>query len=272
MDDVEIYPAPVRDNLITVAAIGVLAFIATDIAHEVIGHGVGLILAGGRSGVLTTTRLIYAAQLPAPRWRIFDLGGPLGNLAWASLCLALQRIIRGAASRLRLFLWTTAMFSLFWEFGYLLKCAISGNGDGMALIDGLKPAALWRGLLFVAGLMLYRGAIRLLASELHFVVRLNDSRWRGRVSRLLWTIYLAGGLTACAGALFDPRGAAEIFNSAAMTSFIACAGLALVPRLFANYADRQSSSASIFRSVALTIFAGAALLFFVLVLGPGIRV
>ena len=42
-----------EDDLISVAAIGILAFISTDIAHEVVGHGIGLLIAGGRSGILT---------------------------------------------------------------------------------------------------------------------------------------------------------------------------------------------------------------------------
>lgn len=54
------------DDLISVAAIGILAFISTDIAHEVVGHGTGLLIAGGRSGILTTTRLIHESQLPNP--------------------------------------------------------------------------------------------------------------------------------------------------------------------------------------------------------------
>jgi serine/threonine protein kinase len=30
-------------------------------------------------------------------------------------------------------LWTSMSFSLFWEFGYLMKCGVTGHGDGMAL-------------------------------------------------------------------------------------------------------------------------------------------
>src|ERR1035437_1978782 len=120
-----------KDSLVTVAALGALAFIATDVAHEVVGHGLGLLLAGGRAFILTTTRLIYPTQLPAPFWRIFDLAGPIGNLSWAALCLGLQRLIPGAAPRWGLFLWAGSMFALFWEFGYLMKCGVSGQGDAM---------------------------------------------------------------------------------------------------------------------------------------------
>jgi hypothetical protein len=264
--------ASTQDNLATVAAIGVLAFIATDIAHEVVGHGIGLLLAGGRAGTLTTTKLIYPAQLPAPLWRIFDLGGPIGNLIWAALCLVLQRLIRGAAPGLRLFLWAGAMFALFWEFGYLIKCGLSGEGDAMALIEGLKPAGVWRAILFLAGLFLYRGAIRFLAADFHFVVRAAETKWQPRLRRILWTLYLAGGAAACAGAMLDPRGAGEILRSGAASSFVACLGLGLVPKFFPLYPDKSATSRDLVpRNISLVILATVAFLLFIFVLGPGIH-
>ena len=260
------------DDLVTVAAIAALAFVATDVAHEVVGHGVGFLLAGGRTGILTTTRLIADRQLPTPGWRIFDLGGPFGNLTWAGLCLAGQRLTRGAAPRWGLFLWASATFSLFWEFGYLMKCGVTGSGVGMALIEGLTPSWLWRGSLFLIGFLLYRGAIRLLASDLHFIFNGSEPASRSRVKLLLGTIYLAGGLTACAGAILDPRGPTEIVNSGVMTSFVACLGLCFVPIAFARRPHKAlPTSRSILRSVPLTALAVIVLLLFALALGRGIR-
>jgi hypothetical protein len=262
-----------KDDLATVIAIGVLAFIGADLAHEVVGHGIGLLLSGGRAGILTTTRLISDTPRPGQSWRIFDLGGPAGNLTWAGLCLVLQRFQRGAAPHRRLFLWASAMFSLFWEFGYLMKCGVTGSGDYMALITGLGPAGVWRAALFFAGLIPYRAAIRLLASDLHFVARSAEPSWRSRVTRVLWALYFAGGLAACSGAILDPRGPGEIFNSGALTSFVACLGLVFVPGYFASYPDKSLAvSDSTTRSAPITALAVIALLLFVLGLGPGIPV
>jgi hypothetical protein len=78
-----------RDDAWTVAAIAVLAFIAADVAHEVIGHGAGLRAVGGRACVLTTTRLIVADP-SGPRslgdlgGRVFSIGGPLGGAGEAA--------------------------------------------------------------------------------------------------------------------------------------------------------------------------------------------
>jgi hypothetical protein len=259
------------DDLITVAAIGVLAFISTDIAHEVVGHGIGLLIAGGRSGILTTTRLIYESHLPNPNWRIFDIGGPAGNLIWAGVCFLAQRLIRRAAPRLRLFLWTSMSFSLFWEFGYLMKCGVTGHGDGMALTEGLTPAWVWRALIFVVGLVLYRGAVSLTSSELHFVLSAKTPQWRSRVVRLLLTLCSAGGLIACAGPIFDPRGRIEMLNSGALSSFASWVGLFAVPFLFPLHSDKNLVADSPLRcSIPVILLAAAASVLFVAILGPGI--
>jgi hypothetical protein len=259
------------DDLITVAAIGILAFISTDIAHEVVGHGIGLLIAGGRSGILTTTRLIHEPSLPNPGWRIFDLGGPAGNLIWAGVCFLAQRLIRRAAPELRLFLWTSMSFSLLWEFGYLMKCGVTGQGDATALTRGLTPGWVWRVLMFGIGLFLYRGALSLTSSELHFVLSRNNAQWRSRLCRLLVTLCIAGGLIACAGPIFDPRGRIEMLNSGALTSFVSWVGLFAAPSLFPSHADKNLIVVSpLGRSVLTILLAASASVLFVAILGPGI--
>jgi hypothetical protein len=250
-----IWPAALchdKDDVSTVAAIAILAFISADIAHEVLGHGIGLLIAGGRSGILTTTRLISESQLPNSNWRIFDLAGPAGNLTWAGACFLVQRLLRRAAPRLRLFLWTCMAFSLLWEFGYLLKCAVTGYGDDMAIIWGLRPAWVWRALIFSIGLLLYRAALSVISSELHFILSLKESQWRPRMVRILLTLCSAGGLIACAGAIFDPRGQIEIVKSAALSSFASWVGLFAVPFFFPLHADKKAEpNAPIERSIPL---------------------
>lgn len=267
------HAAPAADDLLTVAALGVLAFIASDLAHEVVGHGTGLLGAGGHGGVLTTTKLIADQQLPSPLWRIFDLAGPIGNLCWAALCLVLLGMLRKPSWRSRLFLWSSAMFSLFWESGYLIKTGWSGEGDSMALIPGLQPMIVWRIALSLAGLILYRCALGFLAAKFPFVGTTGVSEARSRTSRLCWTIYLAGGVAACAGAILDPRGPGEVFYSGAMSSFVASMGVAFIPGLVRSSANETvSPSVLVERSLPLVIGATIALLGFVFVLGRGIPV
>jgi hypothetical protein len=259
------------DDPISVAAIGILAFICSDLAHEVVGHGIGLFIAGGRSGILTTTRLIHEAQLPDPGWRIFDLGGPAGNLIWAGVCFLAQRLTRRLVPTARLFLWASMTFSLLWEFGYLMKCGFTGQGDAMALTRSLSPGLFPRVMMFLIGLCFYRAALSLTSSELHFVLSSKIPQLRSRLVRLLLTLCGAAGLIACAGPIFDPRGRLEMLNSGALTSFASWVGLCIVPSRFPAYTDKELIVMSpVGRSVPLILLAAVASVLFVAVLGPGI--
>jgi hypothetical protein len=111
---------PLYDDPLTVGAIAVLAYVLADLEHEIVGHGIGFLLAGGRSCILTTTRLIEEQRLGDLDRRIFDLGGPLGNLAFAGIPWLAQHLLRRPAQNLRALPWLLMAFSLFWGFGYLI--------------------------------------------------------------------------------------------------------------------------------------------------------
>jgi hypothetical protein len=252
---------PKRDDRLTVAAIAIVAFVIADVAHEVLGHGVGFFLAGGRSGIFTTTRLIETQRLGERGGAIFDLGGPFGNLLFAALPWLAQRLLRRPAPRLRLLLWLVMTFSLYWAFGYLAFCGVVARADWFALIKGLPHLWLWRVLFIAAGLALYRASMQLAASEL---------RWLGHprsgLGRLVFTSYLAAGCIGCAGCILDPRGAWEILNSGALTTFAAMIGLLQVPRLSTAFGDTD-----IDRSDAWIVSATVIAAFYIGMLGPGIR-
>jgi hypothetical protein len=266
------HSSPLEDDVPTVAAIAILAFVFADIGHEVIGHGIGLLLTGHRSGMLTTTRLIEWSSLTQAQWRVFDLGGPVGNLVFAAAAIWSLRFIRSARVHLRSFLWLMAAFSLFWAFGYLIFCGATGNGDWTALVRGFMPAAIWRPALVLLGLIFYRTSMRFVADELYRIVGGGPQHWRTRAWRLVRSAYLFGGFIACSGAILDPRGRIEIINSAALTSFGGSLGLLLAPRVAANSGPRSSvAPAVLVRQPAWIVGALGASVLYVLVLGPGLR-
>jgi hypothetical protein len=258
-----------RDDLWTVAAIAVLASVVANVAHETIGHGAGLLLAGGRSGLFTTTRLIVPTPVPDPAWRIFDLGGPAGNLAFAGLGWLGLRLLPAAQIRWRLYCWLLMAFSLFWAFGYLLFSGIAGRGDWLALLPGHG----WPGrvLLVIAGFLLYEASIHLCANSLGQMLDGSAADLQVRARRLVGIAWLAGGLIATAGPALDPRGALEMINSGALSSFAAAVGLLRIPRrLKAAASPPIIRDTTIIRSGGWLAAALAASLFFIVVLGPGI--
>ena len=264
-------PSTTSDDFLTVAAIAALAFIIADIAHEGLGHGLGFYFAGGKSSMLTTTRLIVWITLPDPQWRIFDLGGPAGNLAIALVSWLGLRFARARPVQLRFFLWLVMAFSLFWAFGYLIFCGVLGRGDWMALIQGTRFVVPGRILFVAIGVALYRLSIRLLAKELLWVVPLQGMATKARVSRLIRLSYIFGGVIACAGAALDPRGALEIIRSGALSSFGAAIGLLAVPVNFYRLPQTHGPvDQPISRHLAWLLAAAAASIYYIWILGPGI--
>ncbi len=230
------------------AAIAAIAFVLTDVAHEVVGHGAGFLLAGGRSGVFTTTRLIGTQPSGEIGGLIFDMGGPCGNLVWAGVAWLLLRKIRDG--RWRWLLWLSMCFSLFWESGYVLFSGVMARGDWWALVNGRPYEWVWRALYCVAGFLLYRAVVRLARGS------------APGIRRLVVAAYLSGGVVASLGALFDPRGVSEVWNSGALSSFGAAAGLLWIPSSVEPMAVRRS-----WGWIAAAVLMG---FWYVAVLGPGI--
>jgi hypothetical protein len=200
------------------------------------------------------------------------MGGPCGNLGIAALALWSQRLLRRPAPRFRFLLWLVTTFSLFWAFGYLIFCGVVARGDWFALIQGSSHLWLGRVVLIAAGILLYRISVRLTASELHWVVSSAGQPAGPRVRRLVLYGYVSGGLIACAGAIFDPRGAFEILNSGALSSFAAALGLLWVPRLFPSTPNKSVSTPLITRSPAWIVVGASVAIFFIAILGPGIPI
>jgi hypothetical protein len=272
------------DDAPTVIAIATLAFIVADVAHEVIGHGVAYLALGGRSFVLTTTRLIargapvdasgrmfVGAEHGDLYRRIYSLGGPLGGLLFAALAWLALRSLHRSGVRPRLFLWLTLAFNLLWNVGYLIYSGVTGGGYFAEGIGGALPAPVWRPLLLAAGLLLYGLSMRGLAGEIGRFLPREDAGYRGRVWRLLWISYWAAGVIACAGALFDPFGADQVYKSAAPASLLAAAGLLAVPRLLRRAPSRSEAAGDpVERSLGWILAALLASAVFVGLLGPGI--
>jgi len=255
-----------HDDLVTVAAIAALAFKLADIGHEVVGHSIGFVLAGGHSAVLTTTRLNETQRLGDRGGDIFDLGGPFGNLLFAGLSWLGLRFVPPAARRLRLLLWQVMAFSLFWGFAYLMFCGVFGRGDWFALIRAAANQWIWRIVFVGVGFWLYRVSLKLLTVELQGIT------CRTRAWRLLLTCYCTGGVIACLGASLDPRGAYAILHDAALSGFGSAIGMLEIPRRLARPVIDDPADAGIERSVGWITAAAAFAVFYICFLGPGIKV
>jgi hypothetical protein len=142
----------VRDDTLTVLAIGALAAMITTCAHEAVGHGGLCLLKGGH-----ITRLTSVYFQCKPGMDGIALAGPIGNLTAALLAWLIRQTVPTSRVRLRLLLIFVTAFSLFWEAGYVIHAMIHDDGDWVFAARELfgRPETAWRIGGGILGVVLY---------------------------------------------------------------------------------------------------------------------
>ena len=98
-----------RENILTLVAIGVVAYICCDLLHELLGHGGTCITTGGRPVTFSTTHF----QCFGGRQPLICAAGVIMNVAAGLLLWLALRWMRGASVHVRYFLWLCIADNLF---------------------------------------------------------------------------------------------------------------------------------------------------------------
>jgi hypothetical protein len=270
------------------AALGILAYTASMMTHEALGHGGYCLAAGGHTVMLTPWW--ETCTFPGVPALGIKAAGPgvqfcAGLLTW----LALHRISPNAAN-LRCFLWLYMVFSLFDSAGYLAFSGITNLGDAAELIAGLHPPIVWRGGLVVLGAALYFLSMVACALELKRLAGLDDAS--SRLFRLVWIPYTAAGVFACctgamnqllaqkaalglavaSPAMNRTMGHGAALELALVSSFGAGAGLFGLPHMrFWNASRTSLPTVYLKRSASWCAVVAAVMAAFLFYIGPGVR-
>jgi hypothetical protein len=257
-----------KDDLWTLAAFGVLAYMISNVLHEGLGHGGVAWLSGAHRITVTSTYMDAGIDT---RWIL--AAGTLVNLVFGLLGLVVLRSMRGAGIPMRLFVWTLTAFNLLLGTGYFLFSGIGGIGDWADWMKGLSPMWAWRVGCALLGLVSYGLSAWLLARELARIAGINRDRDnQARLRRMTWTIYFAGGLTACAAGVWNPMGWRLVLISAAASSFGGASALLWIPSI-APRCDQDAVAVTnvMSRQLVWCISAAVLLAAYVWFLGRGVR-
>jgi hypothetical protein len=263
-----------RHDLVTVAAIGVVAYALANILHEGVGHGGACLLVGGRPRIVSSLHFDGDTAGLAP-WalRVIAAGGTLVNLLVGAVVLSFSPAFRGASPQVRYFAWLVAIVNLFQGTGYLLFSGVAGIGDWASVIDGFSPSWLWRAALAVVGGVSYFLVMRLAMIHLGPFIG-GDRRTRYRRALALSLVpYVAGSALYIASGLLNPAGAALVVASAVASSVGGTCGFLWAPQLLLGESIPPSSDpfARIARSWGWIGSALVVVLIFGGVLGPSVR-
>jgi hypothetical protein len=243
-----------RDDLLTVAAIGLLAYASADIAHHVLGHGGMCLAAGGHIRSLSSI-FVDCTVRGAP----IDLAGPFANLLAGALAWAAAS---GSQRTARLFFALAAGFNLLW-FALQLVFSAATRTDDFA----------WAMVVFHVGEPLRFGLIAIGVGAYMLSMRIVGRTFAPfgppkRARRIVWTAWLTAGLFACATALFDRHPIPAILHNAAPQSLALSAGLLFIPRYVANIPEEPMIEGQVSWLLCALLVAGAS----IWLLGPGFAI
>jgi hypothetical protein len=145
---VQIQPS---DDALTLAALGVLAFLVADVSHEALGHGLAIVATDAKPVILTTS--YFGSSGSTNRW--IPAGGGIANVLIGLLSFLLVRALRPSSPRGRYFLVLVLAFNLLFAAAYPAYSGIAAFGDWAGVILELTPAWFWRLLLVVVAVVLY---------------------------------------------------------------------------------------------------------------------
>ena len=257
-----------KPDLLTVAAIAIVATVIADFIHEGLGHGGMCIATGGQPLALSTVHFECNAET-----RLVAAGGTLANLIFGTLFWGTSRVVKQAALW-RYFFWLLITFNLFEAGGYFLFSGIGNIGDWTAVVAGWQPAWAWRLDLVVLGTVTYFFLfVPLCLRELRPFLG-KDAKIRVRRARQLTLVpYFTAGILSCAAGALNPVGPLLILISAAAASFGGHSGLAWMSNLLHNprIPSTQLQMPEIERSWGWVIAAMILAILFIAGLGPGVK-
>jgi hypothetical protein len=250
------------------AALGILAYAASMMTHEALGHGGYCVAIGGHNVMLTAWG--ERCDLPdthASGIVVAGLGVQFGAglMAWTML-----HLLPPYAARLRYFFWLYMVFNLLVSSGYVVFSGVTDFGDAAVLIAALQPHIVWRAGLVLLGSVVYFLSMQAAALELE---RFAGQDGGSRLSRLVWIPYAAAGLFACCtGALNQTMGHGAAIGLAAASSFGGGLGLLRLPDMHRGMASNGSSPAVYLNwSAAWGVAVAVVIVVFLFYIGPGLR-
>ena len=247
-------------------ALGILAYAASMLTHEALGHGAYCLARGGHNVMLTAWGEGCSLN-PAG----IEAAGPgvqfgAGLLAW----MMLQRLPR-STPRLRYFFWLYMVFNLLISSGYVAFSGVTDYGDAAVIIADLKAHIVWRGVLILLGAVVYFLSMRATASELKRFAGLDDGS--RRLFRLVWIPYVTASIFACcAGALNQTMGHGTAPGLAAASSFGAGMGMLWLPDMLRGMTLSAPAPSDYLRwSAAWAAAAAVVVVAFLAFIGPGLK-
>jgi hypothetical protein len=255
-----------KDDLLTLAALGIVASIFCNLGHEMGGHGLVCLATGGQPASFSTTHFqCLGGWQPA-----ITAAGILFNITVGTILWLRFRTESALSPPTRHFLWLAMAYNLFSGWGYLVQSSVTDSGD-WANVLRLTGLAGWRWSMIPIGVVGYYWSLRTTKKGLESFVGRDGS---DRVWRLVYFPYLVAAWIPIAVRALNSAPSVGQLASALTGSLLFAWGFLVLPfvvRRTADVAVVDKPAARLTRQPGWLVLAVTILVFFVGTLGPGIR-
>jgi uncharacterized membrane protein len=256
----------VKDDTLTLIALGLIAFIAADVTHEALGHGLATLAVGAKPVLLTSS--YFSSSETYSRW--IPAAGGIANVVVGLPALWAARRSRRSLPRFLFVL--LAAFNLLFAAAYPFYSGVAGFGDWAAVISGLEPAWLWRAMLVVVSVVLYWVFLQLLAVAIRPFCNGGDAPNLARLRRITLLPFVSAMAVAGVAGALNPRGLLNVFMAAIPAAAASCGMTQLDHfRRARMKAPDMPAAEPIAHSTDTIIAAAVIAASFVGLLGPGVR-
>jgi hypothetical protein len=250
-----------KDNIKSIAAIGLLAYASADIAHHVFGHGAACLMLGGR--IISLTSVFVNCSLTGAT---IDLAGPLANLVVGLAALLAVQFTSRASSTARLFCILASAFNLLWFALQLVSSAARRIDDWAWAMHQLHVSEPVRYVLIAIGALGYLLTGRIIAKQMAAF-----AHPLARARTIVLTAWLTAGAIACATAAFDHNPGITL-RHAIPQAMVLSIGLLFIPARASKLAGLGPNAPPLGFSFVWAIAALVVGTASILLLGPGFTI
>lgn len=266
--------ATVKSDLVTVAAIAILAYLISVFTHEALGHGLASLLVHAAIQHVTSVDLVSDLSHLTP-WqaRFVEAAGCIAQFILAGVVYLVYRRSKLASANWRYFLWLVYFINILVPAGYLMALSLAPFGDWNDFVRGLSPELSWRLVLTIIGASITVVAIIIGARQLDEFLGRDVTKRFGFAMQLVLTTYLVGSTAHTLAGVLNPDGAILVFISAAAGSFGGTICLFWTGYIAAHvppHADTPQVPRVVTRQASWLVAGAVALIILFAVLGPGI--
>lgn len=260
------------NDLLTIGAMAIVAYLISAFTHEALGHGVASLIVGAPIQHVTSLDLASDLSHVTP-WgaRFVDAAGCLAQFILAGVMYLIYRRTPSASGNWRYFTWLLYFINVLIPAGYLMALSFAPFGDWNAFVQGLSPEFLWRAGLTAIGAAITLAAMFSGADQLNQF--LGRERRSARAMQLTATTYLVGSAANTLAGILNPDGAILVLISAAAATFGGTICLFWTGFIAGRRPPRVApplTPLAVTRTPGWLIAGGAALVIYFAVLGPGI--